>query len=201
MAQGESDEPIYVFTDGACRRNGREGAAASFAAVVVARGEEGGAVAGRVAGREYALDDPSAPEKGFHATAAEAAPTNNRGEYLAWCWGLLALVRRSGGGRAEIVSDCNLFIQTMEKWLPARRAKSEEAARKMKNYDLIAIGEALLRHARQRFSEVRLTHVRSHQKEPPPTEKQAWWLWEGNRRADAAAVAALDEAPADQTPH
>ena len=104
-------------------------------------------------------------------------------------------LRGGGRGRVAVVSDCNLFIQTMESWLPARRRKGTAA--ELKNYDLVCIGEALLAALRAACLGVTLTHVRSHQKRPPPTaDATTRAFWHGNDRVDRVAGALIaDKGP------
>lgn len=188
----------HAFTDGSCPRNGKAGAEASYAAYVMTGPLKGVEVCGRVIPAQYALLDPADPARGFAPVPGTAAvPTNNRGEYLAWCWVLLLLLRGGVRGRVEVVSDCNLFIQTMEEWLPARRRADErkpagKKAAGLKNYDLVCIGEVLLAALRAECLGVALTHVNSHQKRPPPEAgAQAQVFWYGNDRVDRAAGAYL----------
>jgi ribonuclease HI len=193
--------PTLAFTDGSCVRNGRPDAEAGYAVHYWAGPLRGVELRGRVAPCEYAFVDPSEPRLGFVPSAgAPATPTNNRGEYLAWCWCLLLLLRAGGRGAAEVVSDCNLFIRTMEEWLPARRARGTE--RELKNYDLVAVGAALLAALRGQIGlgprGVELTHIRSHRKRPSAASgRRAQILWAGNDRADRGAKQALGPALKD----
>lgn len=185
--------PAKVFTDGACLRNGRSDAAASYACYVAAGVSAGRVVSGRVPPYEFRMVSGD-PCDGFAADPAKAAtPTNNRGEYLAWCHALHLLLadsaKASAGKKAEVVSDCNLFIQTMKVWLPARRKKNTEA--ELKNYDLVKIGSALLDALRANGVEVVMTHIRSHQKRPADAGTVAYENWAGNDRADLEAKKAL----------
>jgi ribonuclease HI len=187
--------PTQVFTDGACSANGAPSAEGAFA-VHIPKGPLGGVeAAGRVAPHPYAFVDESEPLLGFaHNAGTAATPTNNRSEYLAWCWALLLLLRGGVEGPVEIVSDCRLFISTLEEWLPARRARGTEG--ELKNLDLVTIGARLLdllRAAAGRAgSRVALTHTRSHQPPPPPAaDPRTRELWHGNSRADAIARAQL----------
>lgn len=186
----------YAFTDGSCPRNGKPDAEASFAAFILTGPLKLVEVAGRVAPQDYAFTDPDDPLKGFAPVpGTKTAPTNNRGEYLAWCWVLLLLLRGGVRGRAEVVSDCNLFIQTMEDWLPSRRARGKEAG--LKNLDLVLIADRLLRDLRDAVGAgsagVLLTHVNSHRKRPPPEAgPRAQVLWYGNDRVDQVAGALLE---------
>lgn len=184
----------FAFTDGSCLRNGKPDAEASYAAYILTGPLKGVEVGGRVEPLEYAFVDPADPLRGFVPVPGKAAiPTNNRGEYLAWCWILLLLLRGGVRGRIQVVSDCSLFIKTMEVWLPARRrSKKAKPAARLKNYDLVCIGEALLEALRAAALGVALTHVYSHQKPPPPEAgAQARVFWYGNDRVDRAAAEVL----------
>lgn len=186
----DSDAPTRAFTDGSCPRNGDPAAEAAFAVFVDSGPLKGVQAAGRVAPHEYAFIDEADPLRGFApVSSTKAIPTNNRGEYLAWCWCLLLLLRGGVRGRVEIVSDCNLFIQTMKTWLPARRIRGSE--RELKNFDLILIADRLLVMLRAAAG-VQLTHVKAHQRRPPSTDSRAYALWSGNNQADAAARALLN---------
>lgn len=181
----------YAFTDGSCPRNGADDAEAAFAVFVLTGPLKNVRVRGRVAPCEYALADPEDPLRGFVPVRAgpRVTPTNNRGEYLAWCWVFLLLLRGRVCGRVEVVSDCNLFIQTMRNWLPARRAKG--TAEGLKNFDLVCIAERLYEALRAEVPAVQgveLTHVHSHQKRPPAEAgPRAQVFWYGNGEVDRAA--------------
>ena len=185
---------LRVFTDGACHGNGTARAAASFAVVAAAPLLGGLRLSGRVAARAYALDGDSA-SLAFAAAAGDdgphVLPSNNRGEYLAGCWALRALLcgGLAAGAAVELVTDSNLFLRTMTEWLPARRAKG--TARELKNFDIIVVAEELLRALRASGVQVRFVHVRSHRPEPPPGSREHE-LWAGNFAADALASAALE---------
>jgi ribonuclease HI len=180
-----------AFTDGSCQRNGAPDADASYAAYIESGPLKGVNVCGRVEGHSYAMIDATDPCRGFAAIRdTDTPPTNNRGEYLAWCWLLLLLLRSGVRGRVEVVSDCKLFIQTMEDWLPARRRKG--TAQQLKNFDLVEIGETLLAALRAQCDGVTLTHVNSHRKQPPATApRRVRAVWAGNDRVDRMASQVL----------
>ena len=180
-----------AFTDGSCPRNGKTDAEASFAVFIHTGPLKNVEVAGRVAPHEYLFVDETDPLKGFVPNVkTNVTPTNNRGEYLAWCWVLLLLLRGGVRGRVEIVSDCNLFIQTMKDWLPSRRTQGKEKG--LKNFDLILIAERLLKDLRDVIGVgemgVQLIHVNSHQKCPSLViNPRAYVMWYGNDRVDRIA--------------
>jgi ribonuclease HI len=98
-----------------------------------------------------------------------------------------------GGGGARLISDSRLLVETVENWLPARR-KAGTAAR-LKNLDLLVILETLLAALRAR-APAAFSHVRAHRPRPAGPFRRAADLralleWQGNRRADALATAAV----------
>lgn len=182
--------PTLAACDGSCLDNGGAHPRAGYGAVIAAGPLRGFTLSGAVEPFEYAWADPSDPLHGIrpvnHGDVGElkpVPPSNNRGEYLAACYLLLVICRAGLTKRVEIVSDSNLFIQTMEEWLPKRRRKG--TAGQLKNFDLVEIAERLLAIARSR-AEVRLTHVRSHQP-PPPQGTREYALWKVNGVADELA--------------
>jgi ribonuclease HI len=182
-------KPSVVFTDGSCPKNGKVDAVAAFAVKITAGPMQGIEISGRVATQLYALVDTENPESGFHPVGPrnDIQATNNRGEYLACCWALLVMLRGKTKSPIEIVTDCNLFIQTMNSWLPRRREKGSAA--ELKNYDLICIAEVILKELRSR-TDVKLTHVRSHQI-CPKNDEIARSRWQGNFDADFIAGEAI----------
>jgi ribonuclease HI len=135
-------EHIYVATDGACKDNGGSNARATFAVWIATGPLRNTTVSGVVAPFTYKFRDPNVPSKGFETTEIGIQPSNNRGEYLAWCWALLCLLRAHTRGRIDIISDCDLFIKTINEWLPVWQSKN--TAQSHKNYDLIEIANTLL---------------------------------------------------------
>lgn len=181
-----------AFTDGSCPRNGKPDAVASYAAYVLMGPLRKVQVRGLVSPHAYAFVDEDSPLRGFAPVeGTPMTPTNNRGEYLAWCWVLLTLLRGGVRGRVEVVSDCNLFIQTMKSWLPARRRKGTE--KELSNFDLVHIADVLLGALREGISVggVEMTHVNSHRKIPENDGTaagiRARVLWYGNDHVDRAA--------------
>lgn len=191
-----------AFTDGACARNGRPGAAAGYAYAVVAgplRGRVGG---GRVPPRALAFLDPAAPGRGYGPTAAAAAPTNNRGEFLALAALLLALLRAGVRGRVVVGTDSALLANTAEKWLPGWRARGVAGAKK--NYDLLCLLEGLRAALEGQMAaraggapkvevnagraRIEIVWVPAHAAEPDRAADPFRWLcWKGNAAADAEA--------------
>jgi ribonuclease HI len=147
------DEAL-VWTDGACRGNPGPG---GWAAIVVGSG--GG--------------EP------LELSGGEPATTNNRMELTAALEGLRAL---PGGGRACVVTDSQLMLNSMTVWVAAWKRKGWRTAGRqpVKNQDLLrALDAELARHAA-----VRWHWVRGHEVGPEHAHKAL------NHRADRLAVAA-----------
>lgn len=189
------DSPIFAFTDGSCPKNGAADAEAGFGVLIIGGHLGPTTVRGMVEPKEYSLIDTSAPELGFEAAGRAATPTNNRGELLAFCWAMLALLRGRALGPIEIVSDSEISVKTLNEWLPNRRRKG--TAHQLKNFDLIEIAETLLTALKSQADSVTITHVEAaHDRAcPPKTEGggRAACLWHGNRRADEIAKLGVTE--------
>ena len=186
----DMQQMVLAFTDGGCIANGKPNAIASYATYIMTGHNNQLEVSGIVESFEYSMinDDPL---NGFKVTTKPATPTNNRGEYLAWCWMLLTLLRSHTYCAVEIVSDCNLFIKTMTEWLPNRKIKKTES--ELKNYDLIQIADVLLSDLRVKTgNRVKLTHINSHKEAPPKTNKLEYFKWLGNAIVDSRATELIE---------
>jgi ribonuclease HI len=145
---------VLVWTDGACRGNPGPG---GWAAILVTQ-------------------DGAEP---VELCGGEVRTTNNRMELTAALEGLRAL---PGGGRACIVTDSRLMIDSMTRWLDGWKRKGWRTAGgdPVKNQDLVrALDEELARHA-----QVRWHWVRGHETGEGHGHKAL------NDRADRLAVAA-----------
>jgi len=208
--------PVVAFADGACRANGKKGARAGFGVAIVGGQFRRTELWGAVEASEFALtlgargvswpspdleNHEMVSEKGYRVavkvppfapTGAEARPSNNRGELLAFCWAAAALLAGWALGPVVIVSDSQISVRTFDEWLPARRKRGTE--RELKNYDLIEVADKLLSTLRQRAVKVTLLHVNaSHDgKLAEDAPARARLLWQGNDRADELAKAAVD---------
>ena len=176
-----------AFTDGACTGNGKEDADASFAVFIASGPASKTSIIGRVEPYKYIFRDDNDILKGFDIDSdISIKPSNNRGEYLAWCWCLYILIKAHALGSIEIISDCNLFIQTMEDWLPTRLKKGTE--QELKNYDLIYIGYKLLNYIRHRTINVKLTHTHAAHDISIPEDTRGRVIWAGNNKVDKLAT-------------
>jgi len=188
--------PVVAFSDGCSDLVGKKGVTASLQsragfAAIVAGGQFGATVIrGEVFPALYTFVDDSDPERGVRETDTLTPPTNNRGELLGLVYCFLALLRGRALGHVEVVSDSKVCVDTLLDFLPKRLRKGTE--RELKNFDLIWIAWRLLERLRAQADCVILTHVRSHQKQPPPSAtSRERFLWRGNDKADKNASAAL----------
>jgi len=184
-----------AFTDGSCIANGTDKADASFA-VFIAKGPVGGTIiVGRVEPYRYKFKDASNPAAGFVADYDSAAlrPSNNRGEYLAWCWCLYTMLRAHCIGASVVYSDCKLFISTIKEWLPKRRAAGAASYKKeLENFDLIQIADTyyqMLKDVSGR--EVLMVHTNSAHGRAKPEDKKELAIWLGNDKVDRLAKSHL----------
>jgi len=197
-------EHYYIFTDGACSKNGKPGARASYAAIIGTGDEIIGnayeSVSGLVVDQAYVAVDPAVPEKGFTVSDGFVAASNNRGELLGIISALLMVINHASAKVPaeavlfsetvyEIVSDSRISLMTLLEWLPNRRATN--TTHKLKNMDLLTIAEALLARARER-ARIELVHVHSHRKPPAAgAPERDRVLWRGNATVDSLATAEL----------
>ena len=197
--------PIFAFTDGACSKNGKPGARASYATVVATgddllRNRSGCTMSsGLVVNRPYRLVDAGAPERGAVACEeGDVVASNNRGELLGIITALTVILGQvivaapaaAPSALYEIVSDSRISIMTLVEWLPKRRATN--TVHKLKNMDLLTIAEAMLARARE-FARIEFVHVNSHRQAPAATAPaRDHVLWLGNMLADSLATAALN---------
>lgn len=145
-----------IWTDGACKGNPGPG---GWAAIVVPPAESGGSAV------ELSGGDP--------------ATTNNRMEYTGVLEGLRSLPE---GSTVAIVTDSQLVLNSMTKWLAGWKRNGWQTASKqpVKNQDLVvALDHELGRHAA-----VRWLWVRGHETGDEHAHKAF------NDRADQLAVAA-----------
>lgn len=185
-----------LYVDGACSGNGKDDATGGFGLLVLGGHLSQLKASGAVPATTFELIDANFPELGFRPTDEPTPPTNNRAELLALCWAFLILIRGRVFGSVEIVSDSGISVNTLNKWLPNRKAKGTEAD--LANPDLISIADALLGLLKKRAASVKLRHVRAaHDYKLKPNATQQEKLdWFGNTKADLIAVdAKLKQSP------
>ncbi len=160
----ETDGPVEIHTDGACSGNPGPG---GWGAVLSWRGTV----------RELSGGEP------VELSGGEPDTTNNRMELTAALEGLRAL---PAGSRAAIVTDSQLMLNSMTKWLDGWRRKGWKTAagKPVKNQDLLEALDAEVK----RHEAVRWHWVRGHETGAAHAHKSL------NDRADQLAVAAAAEA-------
>lgn len=181
-------------TDGSCTGNGKPGAKAGYGFIVQAGPLAGLKAFGPVRPFEYEWINPSDPLHGFAPGREKVAPSNNRGEFLAICYLLLAICRTGPTAAVIIVTDSEYAINTVDTWIHTWKAKN--ILHTKKNMDLVLIADTLLRIARTRAT-VKLKHIRSHKSSPavdatpgtPARQQQEmnYMFWSINDQADCLA--------------
>ena len=166
-----------VYTDGACKNNGKPNAKGGYGVYF----QKGPLVGMKI----YA---PLVSTKhGGHTLN----PTNNRGELLAAIDALETYYEHGCVGNLFIVVDSKLTMDTITWWLDMwyRKGKIDQ----MKNPDLLWRLKAILDKVRKWQSQLNLKleviHVRSHlkKKDIPKKGTKEYKLWLGNEVADELA--------------
>jgi len=186
VPEGFNESKTFAFTDGACSQNGKPGAKAAFAAVIINPAvEKGFTVKGPVAPSSYALDGLTITED----ASKHVQPSNNRGELLGIIYAMHSLIQTNVEGCVEIVSDSRISIMTLTTWLPARQKKN--TVHELKNTDLVLIAAKLLDKLRLQCS-VEFKHVNSHKAAPTGASNYEMFLWSGNDAVDRLAGTVSD---------
>jgi len=171
------DRAVYAFTDGAARRNGRAGATASYAAIVIDC-----AIVYQITGMV-----PEAPS----ANKLTIAPTNNRAELMA-LRDLFALMATEEFARdvhhdtrVVVVYDSAYAAGCVREWCDRWRAKPPRIMKA--NMDIIADANAFYKRVVMSRG-VDWEKVKSHRAEPVrDDDEMAWFMWYGNKTVDELA--------------
>lgn len=170
----------FAFTDGACSQNGKPGAKAAFASLIInPSAGKGFSVKGPVASATYLLNDKIEGD-----VSKPVQPSNNRGELLGIIYAMHSLIQTNVEGCVEIVSDSRISIMTLTTWLPARQKKN--TVHELKNTDLVLIAAKLLDQLRLQCT-VTFRHVNSHKTAPVGKGDFEMFLWSGNDAVDRLA--------------
>lgn len=179
------EQKIMVWTDGACSGNGKETAIASFACMLIGGYLERTAISGKVKPEKYFLSNDSI----ISDSKMTEVPTNNRGELLGIIYALFAIEKSCISGEIEIFCDSQYCINTVEEYYPNRLKKGTEG--ELANLDLLKICGQLLGKIRSN-SEVKFTHVNSHQSIPENSDDRTKCIYGGNDVVDKLAVSAKE---------
>lgn len=191
----------FGFSDGGCINNGKKNAKASFCSVVI-DGKQKYIIDGLVKPNKYILDETKIifDENNQLVSIGDdistllltdhikIQPSNNRGELLGLinCFFQLLSIGLSedmSNNFIEIYTDSLICINTFNIWLPNRQKNN--TTHKLKNLDLITIGDFLFTQLKQKYKSVKLVHINSHQ--PCPSKDKgtkALFIWLGNNLAD-----------------
>lgn len=123
-------EPLRIFCDGSCPKNGAADATASCGIVIIYKNEIIKGIYKVVEPRKYMID------AGTLVTYDKEVPTNNRAELLALYYAIVIANHAAiCGNPVTIYSDSSYAIQTTTKWYPNRLAKG--IAGELENVDLL----------------------------------------------------------------
>lgn len=164
----------YVFTDGACSRNGKENAIGGMGVFFADQHRENRAII---------------PEAGVKVT-------NQTMELQAIVHALQAVLRMFANTRTTVVicSDSSYSIKCVTEWIEGWIKKGWVTATKepVKNKEIIEKAWLLMQRCEKASITVEFRHVRAHGRPPANTKSQAHAMWYGNDRADAMARSAVD---------
>lgn len=142
-----------IFTDGACRNNGKNNSRASFAVYVGNK-----IIRGIVKPYIYSISD----NNDLHIIENQQInPSNNRGELLAIIYGLLYILNNTDK-EYILYSDSLICINTINIWYFNREKKG--TINEFKNLDLIQIIMDLIKKIKQSDKKINCLYVRGHQK-------------------------------------
>jgi len=192
----------FGFSDGGCINNGKNNAKASFCSIII-DGKQKHIIDGLVKPNKYNINDSNFKYDEDNKLISigdtlndllliddniKIVPSNNRGELLGLinCFSQLlfmGLNEDMSNNFIEIYTDSLLCINTFNIWLPNRQKKN--TINKLKNLDLLTIGDFLFTQLKQKYKSVKLLHVNSHQPRPAQNKgTKALFIWLGNNLAD-----------------
>jgi uracil-DNA glycosylase len=168
---------LYIFTDGAATKNGRENCRASYAYYICDYSANNRIVAYEV--KKADLVPPST------IPGEKYSSSNNRGELMAIMMALKYIAdEKIRTDSITIVSDSEYSINCITKWAPNwYKDPIKHSLSEKKNLDLIKPALDYLREVRQ-CNSVSFRHIKSHTKAPADKVSFEWFLWNGNDTAD-----------------
>ena len=170
---------MLIFVDGACSDNGKKNAKASYAALI-----NGNIIKGFVMPFEYVYND-----KKLDHSEITISPSNNRAELLAIIVSLIEVLE-SEYDDITIYSDSLISVNTVNIWYENRNKKG--TINKFKNLDLIKIMMELY-YEINKSKQVKIKHVRGHQKEENAKSEEHKNIIIGNNIADIYAELLLKD--------
>ncbi len=168
---------MVIFTDGACSKNGKTNAIASFATLCFVNPTLCFSIHGLVPAREFVCKDGI-----IMLTDTVMTPTNNRAELLAICMSLSVIKLLGMFGNIIIVTDSKYSIDSTN-YYRARKMTSNFG--EFKNTDLFEIID------NYKTGNISYTHQPSHTPEPVVKTDTNYMKWKGNFKADESAGEAI----------
>jgi ribonuclease HI len=166
----------FIFTDGACIKNGKPEAKASYAFIC-----ENHNSCGLVKPCKYILSEQN---EILLDETVNIIPTNNRGELLSIIHAMI-FINQSESLKFTIYSDSLICIKTINIWYENRKKKN--TLNEFKNLDLLTILMELKEKIKKQNKNVEYIHVKSHQKKPI----NECIIWQGNYDVDKLATSIL----------
>lgn len=162
-------ERIFVFTDGNCKKNGKQGAKAGYAV--------------------YFTDDEDSKYFPFNVTSIVAeTPTNQKAELLAMKK-LFEIVQDNHaifhGKTLVVVTDSMYALKCVSEWSKTWASNGWKTTKgePVKNGDIIRSITQLYENIKQSVAIV-FKHVFSHVAEPQDKSSMQYFLWYGNNKVD-----------------
>jgi uracil-DNA glycosylase len=177
---GEDITPkqLYVFTDGAATKNGRENCRASYAYYICEYSANTVDNSKTIINKADLVPPSTIPGEKYSSS-------NNRGELMAIMMALKYIAdEKFRTDSIIVVSDSEYSINCITKWAPNwYKDPIKHSLSEKKNLDLIKPALDYLREVRQHNS-VSFRHIKSHTKAPADKVSFEWFLWNGNDTAD-----------------
>lgn len=159
------DNTIYVFTDGGCKRNGKENSKGAYAV--------------------YFTDDKDSPLYTLNISSIITNPTNQKAELLAIEKAYDIIKDNTflfGTSNITIVTDSMYSINCVCKWSDSWLQNNWKTRNNenVKNSDIIK----RILQLKNEFPQVKLQHTFSHTKKPKNENTHEYTIWYGNHHVD-----------------
>lgn len=170
-----SVEKVEVFTDGACSGNGKKGSKSGCGVFIPL----------------FDIEISMSTTDAFNTCGINVSKeSNNVGELLAILLAMLTIEDKKGTDLV-IYSDSMYCISSLTVWHKGWDRNGWKTAKgsPVKNQEIIK----KILDVKKQFNAVFFSHINSHTQEPADTKSQEWFLWDGNRKADALACKSISE--------
>lgn len=165
----QQDTTIHIFTDGGCKRNGKENSKGAYAV--------------------YFTDKTDSPLHNLNTSSAMVdcmCPTNQKAELLA-IEKAYSIIKENtslfGSSNITIITDSMYSINCISKWADAWLQNNWKTRNNnnVKNADII---KRILHLKNQVKLQVKLQHTFSHTKKPENENTYEFTIWYGNNQVD-----------------